>query len=117
MKSVLRLIVYVPLGLLILFFSEANRQPVKIFLDPFAGSNAPDPGPTVESPLFLLVLACVAIGVVAGGISSWLGHGHVRRAAKDARVDAKKARSEIEQLRQQAMSSLPSDPRDGLPGR
>ncbi len=64
MRSLLRLFVYVPLGLLILYFALANRGTVKISLDPFPGGGLA--GPTFEAPLFLVVLTgrvltCVAM--------------------------------------------------------
>ncbi|QGM97694.1 lipopolysaccharide assembly protein LapA domain-containing protein [Methylocystis parvus] len=111
MKSVMRIIVFVPLALVILFFSMANRGPVKIGLDPFAASDAA--APYIEAPLFLVVLASMAVGVLAGGVSSWLGHLPVRRAAKIARTEAKKTRLEIEKLRQQALAELPAEAKAG----
>lgn len=107
MKAVLRIIVFVPLALLILFFSMANRGAVRIGLDPFATSDAA--GPSFEAPMFLVVLASMALGVLAGGVASWLGHLSVRRDAKIARSEAKKTRLEIEKLRQQALAQLPGD--------
>lgn len=108
MKSVLRIIVFVPLALIILFFAMANRGSVTISLDPF-GQVGDTSGPSFDAPLFLVVLAAMAIGVVAGGVSSWMGHLPLRRAAREARAEAKKARGEVEQLRQQALSSLSTD--------
>ncbi len=105
MKSILRIIIFVPVALIILFFSMANRAPVKIGLDPFATSEAS--APSVEAPMFIVVLVAMAFGVLAGGLSSWLGHLPVRRAAKVARAEAKKTRLEIEKLRQQALAQLP----------
>lgn len=107
MKAILRVIVFVPLALIILFFSMANRAYVKIGLDPFAPSDAV--APTIEAPMFMVVLAAMALGVLAGGISSWLGHLPVRRAAKIARAEAKKTRLEVEKLRQQALAQLPTE--------
>lgn len=111
MRSILRIIVFVPLGLVFLFFAVANRSAVKIFLDPFPGPEAASPA--FEAPLYLVVLASLALGVVAGSLSSWLAHGRYRRAAKVARADAKKARSEADQLRGQALASLSSEPTAG----
>ena len=107
MKSILRIIVFVPLALVILFFSMANRGTVKIGLDPFA-TDAADAS-SIEAPIFLVVLASMAIGVLAGGVSSWLGHLPVRRAAKVARAEARKTRLESEKLRQQALAALPGE--------
>jgi hypothetical protein len=106
MKSILRVIIFVPLALVILFFSMANRGPVRVGLDPFATPESV--GPSFEAPMFLVVLAAMALGVLAGGLSSWLGHLPVRRAAKVAQSEAKKARIEIEKLRQQALAQLPT---------
>jgi hypothetical protein len=111
MKSILRIIVFVPIALIILFFSMANRAPVKIGLDPFALPDAP--ALSVEAPMFLVVLISMAIGVLAGGVSSWLSHMPVRRAAKIARAEAKKTRLEVEKLRQQALAELPADSKTG----
>jgi uncharacterized integral membrane protein len=106
MKSVLRIIVFVPLALLILFFEMANRGSVRIGLDPFAPNDA---SASFEAPLFLVVLTSVAIGVLAGGVSSWLGHLPIRRAAKLARAESKKTRLELEKLRQKALAELPAE--------
>ena len=70
MRSLLRLIVYIPLGLIFLFFALANRQPVRISLNPFPGGELS--GPSFEASLFLVVLAAMALGVIAGAFSSWL---------------------------------------------
>ena len=99
MRSLLRLLVYVPLGLIILYFALANRGSVKISLDPFPGGEAPN---------LLVFLTATALGVIAGGLSSWLRHAPLRRAAKQARAEVAKAKNELEQLRQQALAKLPS---------
>lgn len=65
MKSVLRILVYVPLALLFLFFAMANRAPVRVFLDPLPGGDAS--GLSFETPLYLVVLAAMGVGVLAGG--------------------------------------------------
>ena len=61
MRSLLRLIVYIPLGLIFLFFALANRQPVRISLNPSGGELS---GPSFEASLFLVVLAAMALGVM-----------------------------------------------------
>ena len=52
----------------------------------------------------------MALGVLAGGASTWVSHLPVRRAAKVARAEVKKTKVEIDKLRQQALSSLPTEP-------
>ncbi len=106
MKSILRIIVFVPLALLLLFFAMANRGLVRIGLDPFATG---DQAPSFEAPLFLVVLAAAAVGVVAGSLSSWISGRRHRREAREARNEAKKARAEVELLRERGLSSLPTE--------
>jgi uncharacterized integral membrane protein len=108
MRTVFRIIFFVPLALIILFFAMANRSPVHIGLDPFLAQG--ETGPSFEAPLFLVVLVSMALGVLAGGASTWVSHMPVRRAAKIARAEVKKTRGEIDKLRQQALSSLPAEP-------
>jgi uncharacterized integral membrane protein len=104
MRSIIRIIVFVPLGLLLLFFAMANRGLVKVGFDPFA---AGDPNaPSFEAPLFLVVLVSAAVGVTAGSLSSWLAHRRHRRDAREARKDAKKARAEVDELRARGLASL-----------
>lgn len=105
MKSVLRIIFFVPLGLIFLFFAMANRASVRVGLDPFASAGDLST-PSFEAPLFLVVLVSAAIGVLAGGASTWVSHLPVRRAAKIARAEAKKTKVEIERLREQALSGV-----------
>jgi uncharacterized integral membrane protein len=107
MRSIIRIIVFVPLGLLLLFFAMANRGMVRVGLDPFA-ANDPT-APSFEAPLFLVALASAAIGVVAGSMSTWLSHRRHRRDAREARKDAKKARAEAEELRARGLASIPGD--------
>ncbi len=106
MRSLLRLIVYIPLGLIFLFFALANRQPVRISLNPFPGGELS--GPSFEASLFLVVLAAMALGVIAGAFSSWLNHRQVRRTAREARAEVARATAEIERLRGQSLANPPS---------
>lgn len=106
MKSVLRIIVFVPLALIILFFALSNRIFVPIRMDPFAAPDDPS-AIVLQAPLFMVALVAMAIGVLAGGLSSWLGHLPTRRDARVARAEARKTRLEIEKLRQQALANPP----------
>jgi uncharacterized integral membrane protein len=109
MKSAFRILVFVPLALIILFFAMANRSPVHVSLDPFVTDAS---GPAFDAPLYIVELIALALGVIAGGFATWISHLPVRRAARVAHSEAKKTRAEIEKLRQQALANLPQD-KDG----
>lgn len=79
MKTLVRLLVVVPLVLIAVLLSVANRAPVQLSLDPF---SADAPAVVWSAPLFAVVLLAVAVGVLLGGIAVWWSQGRYRRAAR-----------------------------------
>ena len=104
--GVIRLLYYFVIVLAGLYFAEANRGPVRVSLNPFPGGEGSNLG--FEAPLFLIVFAAVALGVVLGAFASWMRHVAIRRSAKLARAEAAKAQSELARLRGEALTTLPS---------
>jgi uncharacterized integral membrane protein len=78
LRKIVAAIILVPLAVIIIAFAVANRQEVVISFDPFSGN---DPAATVSLPLFALVILLLIIGVVIGGLASWLRQGKWRGAA------------------------------------
>ena len=98
MRSVLRWIVLLPVGLVLLVFAFANRRLVDVVFDPFGNDVQ---GLSFTLPLFAVIIGSLALGVIVGGIAVWFGQGRYRRAARQALADA-------ERLRQQAAADAPS---------
>ncbi|WP_353185471.1 LapA family protein [Bosea sp. (in: a-proteobacteria)] len=96
MKAFFKALVLVPIALLIVLFSIANRAPVRISLDPFSRDL---PTLSYEAPLFLVVLAAIFLGVLIGGLASWLAQGKHRKAARRSRREVETLRSETQALR------------------
>jgi uncharacterized integral membrane protein len=96
MKQFLKLLILVPLAVAILAVAEANRHPVQIYLDPFAGSS-PE-GTQITVPLFFVILVAIMIGVVFGSMVTYFEQGRHRRAARLARADADTLRAELARL-------------------
>ena len=67
-KLVLALVV-IPLGVVLVTLAIVNRKPALLVLDPFGGSEG---GLSLEAPLFLFLLGAFALGLVVGGIATWL---------------------------------------------
>ena len=112
MKTLLRLFVVLPVGLLILLFAVANRHIVTVSFDPFPGNDIQ--GPSITAPLFIILFLAGLVGVLAGGAAVWLSQGRYRRAAREAHANEDRARVEIDKLRaaQPPTTTLP-----GLPVR
>ncbi len=72
-----------PLALFAIGVAIANRGAVTVRLDPFSET---DPAFQVEAPLFLVMFACVLIGLLVGGFTMWINQGrHRSRAWKEYR--------------------------------
>ena len=88
LSKLLTFLIGLPLAALLIVFCVVNRQPTTISLDIFGTT----PSLSLTLPLFVLLLLCVIIGLLLGGVGTWLTQSHYR--AKSAR-----RRREIEGLR------------------
>ena len=70
-------ILTLPLIAVAVIFSIANRESVTLDLWPFEL--------TLQLPLFVILLACIAFGLVVGGMATWLSAAPTRRRARQAR--------------------------------
>jgi uncharacterized integral membrane protein len=96
LRRVVAAIILVPLAIVIIAFAVANRQNVTVSLDPF---NPEVPAASVTKPLFLILLAVLILGVIIGGIASWLRQSKWRRTARRLERDVANLRAEIETLK------------------
>lgn len=109
MKRLIGIVILVPVAILLVAFSVANRADVTVSLDPF---NSAAPAVSIAVPLFALLFACLAIGIVLGGVAAWFGQAHWRRETRALRRENRKARTETRELRK-AVS--PTSPATALP--
>ncbi|MGH6812678.1 MAG: lipopolysaccharide assembly protein LapA domain-containing protein [Methylocella sp.] len=96
MKRFLKLLFLVPLVLVAVVLAEANRHPVIINLDPLAGP-APE-GTQFTAPLFVVIFLAIMVGVICGGVATYLELGRHRRAARQARAEAESLRAQVARL-------------------
>lgn len=96
MKAFFKALVLVPVALVVVLFAVANRAPVRVSLDPISRDV---PALAFDLPLFAVVLAAIAVGILIGGFASWLAQGKHRKAARLNRREAEKLRSEAQSLR------------------
>jgi uncharacterized integral membrane protein len=84
MRKLVAALIVVPLGVLLVALSVVNRKPVTLGLNPFDASS----GFAIEAPFFLFLLGAFALGLLIGGLATWLSQGKWR---KTARVEAREA--------------------------
>ena len=90
MRKFLNAVVLIPLGVIFVVFAVANRHEVTVSFDPF---NSSDPALGFSLPLFVIIIAAVILGVVAGGSATWFSQRHWRRAARHHEADARDLRA------------------------
>ena len=91
----LKSLVLLPIAVLVILLAVANRDPVRLSLDPFS----PDPVFSVGLPLYAILFGAVALGIVVGGVFTWLGQGRVRASARHHRREATRYEREVDRLR------------------
>jgi uncharacterized integral membrane protein len=103
MRKFLTYLVVVSLFVILSAFAVANRHSVTMSFDPF---NSADPALSTDMPLFVLIIAAVVVGVIAGGVATWWGQRHWRRAARRHEADARAAKAELATLRASTTQTL-----------
>lgn len=96
MKNALKALILVPLGLLAIVFAVANREIVTVSFDPF---NTETPAFALSAPLFLAIILMIMLGVLIGGIATWLSQNHLRVALRQSRTEADRLRQELQDTR------------------
>ena len=119
MRRALKIIILVPLGLLIVVFAVANRQTVIFTLDPL-GSTDPNSPLVFAVPLFVLAIALLIIGVLVGGIATWLRQGKWRKSARQLDREVQALKTDLEGSKRQlaaaqAAAAPPDPPKMALP--
>lgn len=106
MRRFLTLIILVPITVVVVLFSVANRDSVTVSLDPF---HAGTPALTFAAPLFILLFAALALGLLIGGVAAWMRQGRWRKAARKIEAEAHQLRQELARARSvpPAAASLP----------
>ena len=100
------LFVVLPLGVVFVTLAVANRQEVALVLDPFRPSN---PALSIPGPMYAFLFGALFIGLLLGGIASWIGQGKWRALARERTREAYRWKSEADRLlREQDVVGLPS---------
>jgi hypothetical protein len=106
-RNIVSFLILVPLALVLVALSIANKQPVTVLFDPF---SAGAPAFTLKAPLYVIAFVLLIAGIVIGGIAAWIAQGKWRRAARHAQAEVRDARNEIDGLRRDLAAREPAAP-------
>ena len=93
MRKLVTAFILVPLGIVIVMFTVANRETITVSFDPFDRVN---PAFALKTPLYALIFALVGLGVLVGGIAAWLKQHKWRSRARRAEAEARDLRSRLD---------------------
>jgi len=93
-----KLIIMVPIAIILIVLSVANRHLVTVALNPF---RPDDTVIALTLPLFVLVLGALMIGMIIGSAITWWSQGKHRRRAREEAHEARKWRDEAGRQRNQ----------------
>jgi hypothetical protein len=107
MRRTLLLLILLPLAIIVVVLSVANRASVTFSLDPFGGDP---PALSLTAPFFVFLFATLALGVLLGGIAAWIRQGRWRGLARAERAELARTREEVERLRQRLAATAANLP-------
>jgi hypothetical protein len=94
-RRILALFIAFPVGAILVAIAVSNRQPVALILDPFKPEN---PALSIEMPFYAYLLGALVIGVIFGGIATWMGQSRWRQTARAQGQRAQRWQAEADRL-------------------
>jgi uncharacterized integral membrane protein len=102
-RRIVSALIVAPATIILVVFAVSNRQAIMLSLWPLSEG--------VAIPLYLLVLALLALGAVAGMLAGWLSGAKTRRRLREAMARAERAEREAaalsERLRRLEQAAAP----------
>lgn len=84
-KRVVTIVILVPLAVILIALSVANRAQAILTVDPF---NPGNPALSYSAPLFVWLFGALVAGVLVGAAAMWLAQGKHRRKARAGQKEA-----------------------------
>ena len=114
-KRILSLLIGFPVAILLIAIAVSNRQPVDLILDPFRPET---PALSIQLPFYIYLLAALVVGVVLGGMATWMGQSRWRQTARTQGRRAARWQAEADRLvRERDASVTPSGQNLAISGR
>ncbi len=84
-KRVATIVILVPVAVILIALSVANRAPATLTIDPF---NPGNPALSYSAPFFIWLFGALLAGVLIGSTVTWLTQGKHRRKARHSQKEA-----------------------------
>ncbi|PSH67421.1 MULTISPECIES: LapA family protein [Phyllobacterium] len=106
-NRVIIVLILVPLAVILIALSVANRETVSLTIDPF---NPGNPALSYSAPLFVWLFAALILGLILGSFATWYNQGKHRKLARQRKLEAELLRKEARKASAEtaATPNLPS---------
>jgi uncharacterized integral membrane protein len=94
-RRVLALLIGFPVGIILVAIAISNRQSVDLILDPFRPES---PALAITLPFYIYLLAALVVGVILGGVATWMGQSRWRQTARSQGRRAARWQAEADRL-------------------
>ncbi len=112
MKKFFNWLFLVPLAIVLILLSVANRQITTFSLDPL---NSETPAISFELPLFVFLFMALILGMIIGSILTWMAQGKHRRALREKAYEANQLQREKEVSLKETANAPQEEIAPGLP--
>lgn len=115
LKKLVNVLLVVPLAVILIVMSVANRERVTLAFNPF---QPDDSVLSLTAPFFVFLFLAVALGILIGSAATWFSQGKYRKRARHEARAATKWQAEADRHKKQVQSpSLPVDGMARLPSK
>lgn len=92
-RKLANLFIFLPVGILLVVLSVANRHSVALALNPF---NPEDGQLSVAAPFFVFLFVALMLGMIIGSLATWFSQGRHRKRARLQSREAEKWHAEAD---------------------
>ena len=112
MKKFLNLFFLLPLAIVLILLSVANRKMTTFSLDPM---SVEAPALAFQVPLFVLLFLVLVLGMFIGSALTWVSQGKHRKALRQKSHETNQLKREKEETARKLGDNVPQEIAPGLP--
>ena len=105
LRRIVSLLIAFPLAAVLVAIAISNRHPVQLILDPFRPET---PALAISLPFYAYLLVALTLGVILGGMATWMGQSRWRRTARTQGQRAQRYQAEADRLARERDTSIAS---------
>ena len=95
LRRIIWFVIAFPVAVLLVTLAVANRHGVRLVLDPFRPA---DPAISLVLPFYAYLFGALVLGVVIGGLATWMTQARWRRSARYRAAEAHRWQAEADRL-------------------